>query len=164
MPVTTNSIVPLVKTWSTIIEEQIEAYSKEMAQKLKDFKTRTFWEDNLTPAEATASMAEAEKFLADELKVLSEKTNLVKTFDFPQLVKGATECFDEMQTDLKEMQKLWQVLDTLENFVADSNNILWCEMNTDELDEGSKNQVKAVKALHKCTRWSKAFKKADKVS
>ena len=28
MPVTTNSIVPLVKTWSTIIEEQIEAYTK----------------------------------------------------------------------------------------------------------------------------------------
>jgi len=37
-------------------------------------------------------------------------------------------------------------------------------MNTDELDEGSKGQVKLVKNLHKCTRWSKAYKYADKTS
>jgi dynein heavy chain len=37
-------------------------------------------------------------------------------------------------------------------------------MNADELDEGSKRQVKEIKALHKITRWCPAFKAADKMS
>jgi hypothetical protein len=61
-PITQNSIIPLEKTWTGIIEEQIDQYSKEMQQKLKEFKTRTFWNDDLTPVEARKAMMEASKF------------------------------------------------------------------------------------------------------
>ena len=37
-------------------------------------------------------------------------------------------------------------------------------MNMDDLDDGAKGQVKKVKALHKCVRWCKANKLADKKS
>ena len=164
MPLTTVSLVPLVKTWSGIIEEQIDTYSKEMSLKLKQFKTRPFWEDNITPAQAMESMAEAEKFLAAELEELTKKTGLCQTFDFPLLVKAAKECADEMVLDLSEMKKVWVVTDNLQKFVTESKAVLWREMNTDDLDEGSKNQVKAVKNMHKCTRWSKAYIAADKLS
>jgi hypothetical protein len=87
MPITTTSLVPLVKNWSGIIEGQIDTYSKEMSQKLKQFKTRPFWLDNITPEEARASMDEAEKFLVVELEELTKKTGLCQTFDFPLLVK-----------------------------------------------------------------------------
>jgi dynein heavy chain len=56
------------------------------------------------------------------------------------------------------------VTENLQNFVLESKAVLWREMNTDDLDEGSKNQVKAVKNMHKCTRWSKAYIAADKLS
>jgi hypothetical protein len=52
MPITTTSLVPLVKNWSGIIEGQIDTYSKEMSMKLKQFKTRPFWLDDITPEEA----------------------------------------------------------------------------------------------------------------
>lgn len=52
----------------------------------------------------------------------------------------------------------------LQQFIKDSNSIKWNEMSIDDLDEKSKYHVKAVKNLHKCTRWSKAYKYADKVS
>lgn len=163
-PLTSNSIVPLVKTWSGIIEDQIEAYNKDMSVKLKDFKTRPFWNDNITPTEARKAMNEATKFLKVEQDTLASKTHLCKTFDFPQLVKTATECVDEMNTDLNESQKLWDVYESLQRFVSSSKEILWSEMDSNELDEGSKNQVKAIKALHKCVRWSNAYKAADKLS
>ena len=164
MPITTISLVPLVKTWSGIIEEQIDAYSREMSTKLKLFKTRPFWNSNITPTEARSSMYEAEKFLQAELEELTKKTGLCQTFDFPLLVKAAKECADEMVLDLGEMMKVWVVTDNLQIFVTRSKNVLWREMNTDDLDEGSKNQVKAIRNLHKCTRWSKAYIAADKLS
>lgn len=163
-PMTSNSIVPLTKTWSGIIEEQIEQYCSEMKQKLKDFKTRAFWNDNVTPTEARKAMADAAKFLRVEQDNLVSKTSLCKTFDFPQLVKPAKECVDEMNLDLAESQKMWDVFEGLQKFVASSKEILWAEMDANELDEGSKNQVKAVKGLHKCMRWCPAFKAADKLS
>ena len=164
VPQTTNSIVPLVKTWSGIIEEQIESYNKEMQQKLKDFKHRPFWNETVTPTEARKTMNDAAKFLRVEQDTLIQKTQLCKTFDFPQLVKVASECMEEMNTDLTEMQKFWDVYETLQRFVHSSKEILWSEMDSNELDEGSKNQVKAIKALHKCVRWCPAYKAADKLS
>jgi dynein heavy chain, axonemal len=164
MPLTTISLLPLVKTWSGIIEEQLDAYSKEMRCKLKQFKACSFWDSDITPEQARASMAEAEKQLQAELEELAKKTGLCETFDFPHLVKAAKECVDEMVLDLHEMVKVWTVMDDLQSFVNQSKNVLWREMNIDVLDEGSKNQVKAVKSLHKCTRWSKAYVGADKLS
>ena len=164
MPLTTVSLAPLVKTWSGIIEEQIEFYSREMNIKLKQFKTRPFWNDNITPAQAMESMSEAEVFLTIELEELAKKSSLCQTFDFPLLVKAAKECAEEMVRDLSEMKKVWIATDNLLKFVSNSKNVLWREMNTDVLDEGSKNQVKAVKNMHKCTRWCKAYIAADKLS
>ena len=164
MPITTVSLVPLVKTWSGIIEEQIDNYSREMNMKLKQFKTRPFWSDEITPAEAMESMNKAEEFLTAELEELAKKTSLCQTFDFPILVKAAKECADEMVKDLSEMKKVWTATDNLQKFVSDSKNVLWRDMNTDDLHEGSKNQVKAVKNMHKCTRWCKAYVAADKLS
>ena len=163
-PLTQQTIVPLVKTWSVQISEQIETYGKEMATKLKDFKKRPFWEDNLTPEEAGKAMEEAEKALADETAELAKKTQLCATFDFPHLVKTAKECVDEMVLDLQEMKKVWSTFDNLQKFVVESRNVLWSEMNMDDLDEQSKNQVKYVKNMHKCVRWSNAYKAADKMS
>ena len=164
VPLTTNSIVPLVKNWSGIIEEQIDAYSKEMQQKLKDFKNRPFWNDDITPGEAKRAMIDAGKFLHKEQDQFTTQSQLCQTFDFPHLVKAANECMEEMKLDLAESQKLWEVFENLQNFVKESKEILWCEMDTNELDEQSKNQVKAVKNLHKCVRWCGAYKSADKIS
>jgi len=141
VPTTTNAIVPLTKIWSVNIEGDIEKYNADMAQKLKDFKVRAFWNDDITVAEAMKAMDDASKFLATESAELQKQTGLVRTFDFPHLIKSSTDCVDEMNQDLAEMKKLWQAMSNLNQFIADSNSILWSEMNTDELDDGSKNQV-----------------------
>lgn len=45
------------------------------------------------------------------------------------------------QVDLAESQKMWDVIEVLQKFVTESKQILWAEMDTNELDEQSKNQV-----------------------
>lgn len=164
VPLTGNAIIPLTKNWSVIIEQEVEEYCKIMQQKLKDSKTAMFWDDSLTVEQARTALAEAATKLSAEKDALAQKASLTKTFEFPQLVKSAVEVVDEMILDITEMGKVWDVIEGLTTFVTESKNILWREMNTDDLDEGSKGQVKLVKNLHKNTRWCKAYKMADKMS
>lgn len=164
VPSTTNSLVPLVKTWSSIIESQIDTYNKANAEHLKAFKLLEFWNDDITPTQARAAFAIAVKKLKTDREELNKKTSLCQTFDFPQLVKPSIEIIDEMSLDLAEMTKLWDAMEGLNTFIDESRKVKWKDMNTEELEDGSKNQVKYVKNLHKCVKWSKAYIAADKVS
>ncbi len=98
-------------------------YSKELGQKLKDFKNRTFWNDTLTPVEARKSMNDAAKFMKVEMDQLAIKSQLCQTFDFPHLVKSANECVEEMKVDLAESQKMWDVVEVLQKFVTESKQV-----------------------------------------
>ena len=164
IPSTTTSLVPLVKTWSSIIETQIDGYNKNNAEYLKSFKALEFWSADISPAQARSALASAAKKLKADKEELAKKTSLCQTFDFPQLVKPSKELIEEMTLDLNEVTKLWEVMEGLLTFVEDSRNVKWSEMKTDDLEEGSKNQVKLVKNCHKCVKWSKAYLAADKIS
>jgi dynein heavy chain len=164
VPVTSNSIVPFVKIWSSNIEDQIENYNKDMSEKLKSFKKLTFWDDETGIEASRESIKAAAGKLAEQKKELKAKRSLCETFDFPHLVKTANDIVDEMAFDLVEIGRVWDTVEGLQSFIAESKEVLWREIRPDDLDEGSKNQVKAVKNCHKNMRWSKAYKNADKLS
>lgn len=44
-----------------------------------------------------------------EREELTKKKSLVDTFDFPHLIKAATECIDEMVLEVQEVKNMWQV-------------------------------------------------------
>lgn len=111
VPLTTTSLVPLVKTWSTIIETQIDAYNKANAEALAAFKLMDFWSDQITPEAARKSLVAANKKLKNDHDELQKKISLCQTFDFPQLVKPSIEIIEEMTQDLSEVSKLWEVVD-----------------------------------------------------
>jgi len=116
-PLTANSIVPFTKIWSANIETQIEQYNVEMAEKLKKFKTMGFWEDEIGLEGARKSLSEANRILNKESELLAQKTGLCRTFDFPHLVKKAQEIMSEMQLNVEEMKKLWDVIEELQEFI-----------------------------------------------
>ena len=109
VPMTSSALVPLVKTWSTIIENQIDAYNKANAEALALFKTMNFWSDGISPDVARKSLMAANKKLKTDREELQKKISLCQTFDFPQLVKPSIEIIDEMTQDLNEVSKLWEV-------------------------------------------------------
>jgi dynein heavy chain len=163
VPITSYSLVPLTKTWSSIVEEEIAQYNNAMGEKLKEFKKRSFWGD-ITDSEAKKSLAETVDFLKAEKDLLAKKKSLTETFEFPHLIKAAVDVADEMTQDIEEMTKLWQTNENLNKFIKSCDDYLWSEMNLDDLEDASKRQVKLVKQTHKCTRWSKAFRATDKTS
>ena len=57
-----TELAPLVKSWSSVVEEQIEEYCKRTVLVAKDFKTRPFYEDSVTVQEANAAIEEGEKY------------------------------------------------------------------------------------------------------
>jgi predicted DNA-binding protein len=162
VPITSNQIVPLTKIWSANVEEQIETYTKEMSDKLKTFKKRKFWMDDVDISDARKDMKDAGKFIEKEKKLFDQKLSLCHTFEFPHIIKQANETLDEMKLDLVEVARVWDVQEQIDNFITESKDMLWAEMSIDDLDDGSKLQIKSIKALHKCVRWCKAYKKADK--
>jgi len=164
MPITSYSIIPVTKIWTGIIEDQMDTYNKEMVQKLKDFKTRSFWNDDVSVDAAFSAMDDAHKFALSELDDYNRKFSQCNTFEFPQIVKASKDIVDEMQKDLVEMKRFWEYYKGLQNFIADCKSQLWKEMNTDDIEDGSKGQIKAIKVLDKCVRWCKAYKGADKLS
>jgi dynein heavy chain len=163
-PMTVNAIVPTTKTWSTVVEGQIEEYVEDMEKKTKEFKKMPFWGDEVTVEEARTDMKKARTTLKKYQQTMNEKGALCETFEFPQLMKAPKAEMAEMAQGLDEMEKLWTCMVELDSYIDDCKSGLWAEMNLDDLDDGAKQQVKKVKALHKCTRWSKASKLADKKS
>ena len=83
-------------------------------------------------------------------KLFAEKLSLCHTFEFPHIIKQANDILDELKTDLVEVARVWDVQEQIDTFIAESKDVLWAEMNVDDLDDGSKLQIKSIKALDKC--------------
>jgi dynein heavy chain len=164
VPVTSNQIVPFTKVWAVTIESEIEQYCKNVAQNLKDSKKKDIYMAEQTPAEARKRLVKANEECTEAKKLLSEKKSLCNTFEFPELVKQATIDIEEMTQDFHEIGKVWDAIDNLQQFIEASKAILWKEMDTNELEDEAKAQVKIVKNLHKCVRDKAAYKYADKTS
>eukprot|EP01035_Chromulina_nebulosa_P018310 gene18310-23996_t len=109
IPLTNNAIMPLTKVWSGIIQEQIESYNKDILQKQKDFKTRSFWDDQITYQEALNHINDAEKFLSNEINVLNNKTQKIK--------------WNEINSDVLDEEAKNQV----KNLKNCNKNIKWCK-------------------------------------
>jgi len=163
-PLTTNAIVPLTKTWGSVVEGRIEEYSEEVKKKAALYKKMAFWGDEVDYSGAQKSIREATKNITDMETELVGKKSLCSTFEFPHLVKVANETITEMKFELQEMKLVWEQAKKMNNFLDDCNALLWAEMNLDELEDASKVQIKNVKKLHKCTRASKAYRKLDKIT
>ena len=164
VPITTNAIIPVTKIWSSNIETSMEEYNTAMETKLKDFKKLDFWSDSIPVAEARTAMVKAQNFVDKESLLLTTNQGLCNTFDFPHVVNPSTNIVNEMKSDMVEMAAVWNVIESVDEHIADAKNTLWCEMNIEDLEDGSKQQVKNVKKLHKTVRWCGAYKQADKTS
>jgi dynein heavy chain len=161
-PMTTNAIVPTTKTWSGIVEQQIEEYAADLAEKAEAFKELPFWGDKVDIVEARKNMKQARKTLDQYQTTLAEKKSLCTTFEFPKLVKEPTAQIAEMELFLSKMQDVWTCMEAVDGYIADSKTFLWAEMNIGDLEDGAKGLFQKIKQLHKCTFWCDAYKLAKK--
>jgi dynein heavy chain len=68
-----------------------------------------------------------------------------------------------MRADLKAMHSFWDVADKLEMFIDASKQLAWSNLDLESIEDGAKAQLKEVKGLHTCIRWSDAYKSLDKI-
>lgn len=167
-PISMNRIAPTDKIWVEKIRFKIEAYEKELKDKLGNFHKLLFWSDvdklgvRIRTEKAKSSIKDAEQTLRSECRVLEENTYLCAIFGLDDHINKSKEIVDRMKDDLVEMEKVWDVSDELDKYIASSESIIWSSINAEALEDGGKAQLKAVKGLHKSIRWSDAFKSVDK--
>lgn len=180
VPATEERIATVNAKWTDKIRFKLEAYEKELEGKLKDFRQLEFWSSEFTrsgadsnagsalPSEgARKSIGAAEDALKSERKSLDENRYLCDMFDLHDDsvgIQSSHRMVNEMELDLVEMAKLWDVSDALNAFIATTERLPWVEIDAEELEDGGKAHLKAVKALHKCTRSCDAFKAVDRKS
>ena len=168
-PVTANAIVPLNRIWVEKTEKKMEAYLKEVQGKQSEFRQRPFWKyvdekgNLLGHVAAGKHMKDAAKFLKSESLVLEENKHLCSIFGVDALIAEPKQIIDEMVLNLEKMQDLWHVSEALEDYIASSKGLLWSAVDPEALEDGGKVQLRAVKSLHKCTRWCEAYKTVDKL-
>ena len=172
----TKAAVPIASDRITLTDKifiektrfKIEAYEKELRGKLEEFRKLEFWSykkmdgENLGSKAAEKAITDAEASLKSEVCTLEENAYLCDIFELDGLINVSRGFIDEMKQDLREMLRLWNVSEQLDEFVQSSEKLLWSEIDAESLEDGGKAQLKAVKGLHKCTRWSAAFRAVDK--
>ena len=166
VPTTEERIATVNSKWTDKIRFKLEAYEKELEGKLKDFRQLEFWSSEFTRSSdgARQHLRSAEDALKSEMRSLEENRYLCDIFGLDDSVgiRTSLRIVDEMKLDLVEMAKLWDVSDALNVFIAESERSSWAEIDAEKLEDGGKAQLKAVKALHKCTRWCDAFRAVDR--
>ncbi|GMH84222.1 hypothetical protein TrST_g13493, partial [Triparma strigata] len=172
-PVTANAIVPFNRIWVEKTEKKMELYLRELnvgtKSKVQDFKKRTFWNylnekgDPLGHVAARKSMTETGKWLKSERLILDENFHLCSIFGVDDLCKEPSAIIEGMELDLEKMTDLWGVCEQLEDYITSSKGLLWNQVDAEALEDGGKVQLKAVKGLHKNTRWCDAYKTVDKL-
>jgi len=165
-PITATQIIPMKRVWVDRTEKQIQDYCKVLEKKQAKFKGENFWEYQINDADigheaANKMLNDAAKVLKNENVTLTENANQCNIFGLDALMKGPEEIIASMLQDIEKMKELWGTVESLNDYIISSKGLLWSAVDAEALEDGGKQQLKRVKALHKCVRWSGAFKKVD---
>mmetsp|Transcript_4425 Transcript_4425/g.9408 ORF Transcript_4425/g.9408 Transcript_4425/m.9408 type:complete len:4228 (+) Transcript_4425:42-12725(+) len=161
-PVTETAIVPVTKVWAGKTTDKMTLYAREMKRLYYDFKDREFFNYSASPKAARDLMVETEKMLEEEKKTLEANKHLCSIFGFPDMINDQLTIMKQMESDIAQMRKTWDVTEELDTFILRSKDILWREIDPEALEDGGKFQMKCVKGLHKDVRWSDCYKTIDK--
>lgn len=164
-PVTATAIAPHNKVWSLKVQEDVELYEQVLEEKLKIFHTLSFWDFDTSPRMARDKICDAERLQLEEKKRLGRNQHLCTVFAFSDdIFKKSADIIQAMDVEVREVKKLWGVIDALQAYITSTRNQRWADLDPDVLEEEMKKHVKSVKSLHRCVRWSDAYQKTDALS
>ena len=167
-PLVWNQISEADQIWVEKTKFKIEAYEKELQDKVKQFRKRKFWQyynengARIEEQETMKSISDTNDNLESEIKILRENSYICDIFDLQDDIKTSENIMNEMKIDLEEMKKLWKISKNLDQFIISMESLKWSGLDIEYLEDRGKEQLKAVKSSHKCVRWSEAFKETDK--
>lgn len=157
------AIAPLVKTTSSNIRKDVEAFEAQTMEYAKKTESDAYWkfetgyEDALKALENGATAHKAHNVHVER------KLHLATTFEFPQAMAETLRAMKEVQTDMDEMRKLWALAKEAREFFAQARQQLWSAVKPEDLEDGTKGIQKRLKAGgNKKTRQSGAYKGLDK--
>ena len=168
VPVVTERISTYDQVWAGKTRFKIEVYTKELLEKQRKFRLLQFWTyidkhgKELSEENISESIAKAETELKSELRLLEENDHLCEIFELGELINTSKQVIAEMKVDIKEMKQLWKVSVELNQYIATMETCQWANIDIESLEEGGKQQLAAVKGLHKCIGWSEAFQCVEK--
>lgn len=162
LPLTVRRITASNNKWTDNVEASVESFTKDMENRTFEYKKRKMWSFDVGVAEADKDMGMADYWLTQQREDLRKNAELCALFEFPALIKPATEMVDTMFARQADMRKLWAIAKDTEEFIMSAKKLKWVEMNVDDLEDGSKRIMKGIKSINKDVRWSNAFTELDK--
>lgn len=167
VPVARERISFVDSAWTDKIKFKIEAYSKELQEKLVLFRKNHFWtyfgsqDQRLSKSVIDNSLAEAKVELESESRLLEENSYLCDIFDLQEFILPCQGLVEEMKQDIVMMKVMWKISEDLDEHITTIEKQVWRNLNVESLEDKAKEQLKAVKSSHKCVRWSPTFRAVD---
>jgi len=163
IPVTRGHIAPLVKLHGASTRADLADYEENVRQYVAKVKKLAFWVYDTGVDNARRALDTAREQQAQERAVCDQKKHLASMFDFPELMEATLEMMETVDNQLQWMDELWDIVDTVISFIADSRDMLWSQVDADLLEETTKGLLKDVNSkINTDVKWCDAFKKLSR--
>jgi dynein heavy chain len=162
VPVTDKAIIPITNKMAEKTEYEMEKYCRKFKILEMDFRAKKMWSYETGPKGAMEDMAEAHKEVEAEKKTMHEMSHLCEIFGYPSAIDDAKEYMGMLDGYLESMERLWGVIDTFQSIYFRAKDVLWREIDLEQVENVAKKQCKIVKKCDENVKFCKAFQELDK--
>jgi dynein heavy chain len=164
MPITEKAIVPITAKMAEKTEFEMEKYCRKFKLMEMDFRAKPMWQYETGAKAAFQDMAEARKEVLEKQIECQKKQHLCEIFGYPNAIDEAKEYMSMLEGYLESMDILWNVIDDFNSMYLRDKDVLWREIDLEQVENRAKKQCKIVKKCPENVKFSNAFQELDQIT
>ena len=142
-----------------VFENKLRAWKKELAEPDKPFKfSETGYKKSMDVLQNLLDEHRQEMNRAKHMRSVATQHEVEGEMKKPEGLLG------EIETMLSQYTMLWTYDKDLSEYIAQSRDTQWSELNVEELEEGAKGLAMKIKKCHKTVKATDAFAVLDKTA
>ena len=142
-----------------VFENKLRAWKKELAEPDKPFKfSETGYKKSMDVLQNLLDEHRQEMNRAKHMRSVATQHEVEGEMKKPEGLLG------EIETMLSQYTMLWTYDKDLAEYIAQSRDTQWSELNVEELEEGAKGLAMKIKKCHKSVKTTDAFVVLDKTA
>jgi dynein heavy chain len=163
IPIVVAKIAPLVKSQKARTGAAIEAYEAQVDEYEADVLKAAYWDWQTGPTLALKLLEEANEVHVSELKKLEGNNHLARMFDCTDKIVKSQEMMTNTGLRLERIHELWVLAEEMVMYIDMAKGMLWPDVDSEGLEEKSKEMMSHVKHLHKEVKDKDAYSGLSKM-
>jgi hypothetical protein len=138
-----KAITPTTIHFAEKTMEAMCAYEEALQKMDSDFRADKCFTLACGSEDAFKMLDKYAKDFEKELKTLEHNANLCAVFEFPEKIDVARGVLETMIQLIDDQRDAWAVAEDVAGFIGTSQAMLWRELVIEDIEDGSKAQLKS---------------------